>query len=522
MTYRLSRRMLVLCMVVLLGTLIGGAAWAAPRGTVVVALGSNIPTMDPWAHSARMAIITTNWHIHDNLFMRDLQTMKPIPGLALSAEPVDDLTWEITLRQGVKFHNGEPFNAQVVKFNLDRVLDPDNKLQGRADNTWLNDAKTGGEGEGVVVVDEYTVRLRTKEPYPMVHERLTTWAMISKTHFEKVGPEGYARDPIGTGPFRFVSWTKGQRLELEANTTYWMGAPAVQKVIFRPIPEMATQIAELVAGGVHIIRTVPPDQIDYINNSGVAYVASAPILRVVYLNLDAAGRAEAHNPLTNPKVRRAIAHAVDVNAIMQHVLQGRAYATATGVSPLHFGFDAKIEAIPYDPEKAKQLLTEAGFANGFSTVLNSYSGSVVNGRQVTEAVMGYLSAVGIQAENKHFEDVGTWIKTMRAGKLNGIGLASWGSGAVFDADALLWRLTKTDEDFSYISDPEIDRWLAAARATLDPKKRQELYSQVQQRLVEQTYWVPMYGQHEILGVSNKLNFQASGDEILKVYNASWK
>jgi peptide/nickel transport system substrate-binding protein len=495
---------------------------AAPRGTVVVALGSNIPTMDPWGHSARMAIITTNWHIHDNLFMRDQDTMKPMPGLALSATPVDDLRWEIKLRQGVKFHNGEPFTAAVVKFNLDRVLDPANKLQGRADMTRLNDTKTGGEGEAVAVVDDYTVRIHTKEPYPLVPERLTTWPMIAKTHFDKVGADGYAKEPVGTGPFRFIEWVKGQRLVLEANTGYWMGPPHVQKVIFRPIPEMATQIAELVAGGVHIIRTVPPDQIDYINNSGAAYVTSAPILRVVYLNLDAAGRAEPNNPLTNVKVRRAIAHAVDVDAIIKHVLQGRAIHTSTGVNPLHFGFDAKIEGLSYDPVKAKQLLSEAGYHNGFKTVLHSYSGSIVNVRQVTEAVMGYLEAVGIKAENDHFEDVGNLIKTARSGKLNGMTLNSWGSGAVFDADALLWRLTKTGEDFSYISDPDIDTWLAAARATLAPQKRRELYSKVQQRLVEQAYWIPMHGEHEILGVSNKLSIKASGDEILKVYHASWK
>jgi len=152
----------------------------------------------------------------------------------------------------------------------------------------------------------------------------------------------------------------------------------------------------------------------------------------------------------------------------------------------------------------------------------SYSGSVVNVRQVAEAIMGYLEAVGIKTENKHFEDVGTWIKTFKAGKMKGIALASWGSGARFDADFLLWRLTRSDGDFSHINDPDIDRWLSAARATLDPKKRQELYSKVQRRLVDRTYWVPMYGQHEILGVSNKLNFRASGDEILKVYYATWR
>jgi peptide/nickel transport system substrate-binding protein len=221
-------------------------------------------------------------------------------------------------------------------------------------------------------------------------------------------------------------------------------------------------------------------------------------------------------------VRRAIAHAIYVQTIIQHVLQGRAIRTHTGVNPLHFGFDPKIEGIPYDPQKAKQLLTEAGYPNGFKTVLQSYSGSVANVRQVVEAVMGYLAAVGIQAENTHFEDVGTWTQTMRSGKLNGIGLASWVSRAIFDADALLWRLTKSDQDFSYVSDPDIDRWLVTARSTLEPQKRQDLYSQIQQRLVEQVYWVPMYGQHEILGVSNKLNFKASGDEIMKVHTATWR
>lgn len=513
---------LALVMVVLSAGLVGRGALAAPRGTVIVALGSNVPTMDPWAHSARMGIITTNWHIHDNLFMRDLDTMKPTPGLALSATPIDDRTWEMKLRQGVTFHNGEAFTAEVVKFNIDRVLDAANKLQGRAQMTWLNDVKTGGDGEAVSIVDTHTIRIRTKEPYPLVHESLTTWPMIAKSHFEKVGADGYAKDPVGTGPFRFVEWVKGQRLVLEANTAYWMGAPAVQKVIFRPIPEMSTQIAELISGGVHIIRTVPPDQIDFINNSGMASVTSAPILRVVYLNLDSAGRVEPGNPLTKPNVRRAIAHAVDVEAIMKHVLQGRAVRTNTGVNPLHFGFDAKVEGIPYDPEKARKLLAEAGYPNGFKTVLHSYSGSIVNVRQVTEAIMGYLDTVGIKTENNHFEDVGTLTKTMRAGKLNGIGLMSWGSGAVFDADALLWRLTKTGEDFSYISDPDVDAWLSAARATLDADKRRELYSKVQQRLVEQAYWIPMYGQHEILGVNKKLDFKASGDEILKVYYATWK
>jgi peptide/nickel transport system substrate-binding protein len=199
-----------LCPVVLSAILLGNAAWsrlyAEPHGTVVMALDTEIPTLDPWAHASHAGLITTNWHIHDNLFARDTQTMKPLPGLAVSATPINALTWEIKLRQGVTFHNGEALTAAVVKFNIDRVLAPENGLQRRTDLTWLNDTQTAGEGDALTVVDDYTLHVHTKVPYPLMHESLTTWPMISQTHFERVGADGYATHPVGTGPFRFVEW----------------------------------------------------------------------------------------------------------------------------------------------------------------------------------------------------------------------------------------------------------------------------------------------------------------------------
>ncbi|RMF85972.1 MAG: ABC transporter substrate-binding protein, partial [Nitrospinota bacterium] len=425
---------------------------------------------------------------------------------------LDDLTWEVKLRPGVKFHNGEPFTAHTVKFNLERVLNPAQKSPARGNWTWLKEVR---------VIDDHTVHLISYKPYPLIFERLTTLELIPQHYAQEKGDDYIATHPVGTGPYKFVEWIKGQRLVLEVNTDYWGKIPEVKRVIFRAIPETATQIAELLSGGVDIIRTVPPDQIPVIEASPNAHISAAPILRVVFLMPDVRGRAS-QTPLMDARVRRAIAHAVDVEGIMQHILGGYAVRTPAVVNPLHFGYDPAIEPIPYAPEKAKALLAEAGYPEGFSLNLNSYSGSVVSVRQVVEAIMGNLAQVGIRVKNTHYEDVGTYAKNARAGKLQGITLFSWGSGSVFDADALLYPLLVSSEPFSYVKDPDLDRWLKQARETIDRERRKQLYSQVQRRIIEQTYWIPMYAQYAILGISNRINYEATGDEIIKVFEATWK
>ncbi len=502
----------ILVCVFLLG-MSGGTAlvFAAPRGQVVVALGSNIPTLDPHMHNVRMAIIA-GWHLFDQLMGRDTKTMKPIPKLAESVTALNDLTWEVKLRKGVKFHNGELFNADTVKFNLDRILNPAQKSPRRGQWTWIKEVK---------VVDEHTLHILTEKPYPLIFERFTTLDVIPAQYTREKGDDFIARNPVGSGPYKFGEWVKGQRLVLDVNENYWGKAPEVRRVIFREIPETATQIAELLAGGVDIIRTVPPDQIPVLEAAPNVRISATPILRVVYLRPDVRGRAS-QTPLMNEKVRQAIAYAIDVEGIMEHILSGYAVRTPAVVNPLHFGYDPSIEPITYDPEKAKKLLVEAGYPDGFEITLNTYSGSVVSHRQVAEAIMGNLAEVGIKVKNTHYEDVGTFSEKDRAGTLEGLTLASWGSFSVFDADALLYPLLVSSEPGSYVADAELDQWIQEARETIDQEKRKQLYSKVQRRIVEKMYWIPMYAQYEILGISNRINYEASGDEIIKVFEATWR
>jgi peptide/nickel transport system substrate-binding protein len=488
-------------------------AGAAPRGRVTVAFNSDASTMDPHMHTERMGIII-NQHIFDTLLARDTKTYKPVPHLAESVTSVNPTTWELRLRKGVKFHNGEPFNAESVKFSFERVLNPEQKSPIRGNFTWI---------KSIEVVDEHTVRLTTLKPYPLAHEILTfgNFGMVPPRYIKEKGDAYFAKNPVGTGPYRFVEWRKGERVTLEANEQYWKGAPAVKTLVFRVIPETATQIAELLSGGVDIIRAVPPDQLPAIEKSGVARVTATKILRVVFVQMDGDGRA-AKTPLTDVRVRRAVNHAVNVDEIIQRVLGGMAVRTPAGNNPLVFGFDPTVKPYAFDGERAKKLLAEAGYPHGFETTLTTYTGSIVNMEQVAQVIMNALGNVGIKVKLRHFADVGQYLALFRGSKLDGMTMASWGYNSVFDTDAIYYIHFKSKEPYAYNTAKEMDQWLEDARSTVDAKKRQELYSKFQHFIVDQAYWLPLYAQFTTEAVSNKLNYESSGDEIMRVYAATWK
>jgi peptide/nickel transport system substrate-binding protein len=508
-----SLKRLSLMLVLLLMPVCVSAAQRVPKGQVVVALAGDVPALDPHMHNIRGMLIV-GWQLFDNLISRDPTTMKPVPHLAESWRLVNELTWELTLRHGVTFHNGEPFSAATVKYNLERVLNPNQRSPQGGNFDWL---------ARVDVVDDYTVRLITKAPHPIVPERLTNLQMIPAAYAKEVGDSGLAQRPVGTGPYKFVSWTKGQQVVLEANTDYWQGPPAVQRVVFRIIPEMATQIAEMLAGRVDIIRTVPPEQVPAIEASGLAYVSRAPVLRVVYVGIDCLGRdPTSQTALQDRRVRQAIAHAIDVEGIIYHVLGGLADRTATGVTSMHFGYDGDAPRFAYDPEKARTLLAEAGYAHGLQLHLHTYGGSIMSQPRVTEAIRGYLGQVGIRTDNHYFEDVNTFASYQQAGKLNDLVLGSWGSYSIFDADMLLHPLFHRSEPFTSCTDPDLEALLDKARSSLDQNVRTEALLQAQRTIMSQAYWVPLYSQHEILGISKRLNYQAARDEIIRVFDVTWR
>lgn len=481
--------------------------------TIVMALGSPQPTMDPRDHRARVGIIK-DWHVYDPILRRDSKTGRVKPALALSVKPVGKLTWEIKLRRGVKFHNGEPFDAEAVKYTIDSMKDPKNKFLNSGNATWA---------EEVAVKDPYTVHVITKKPFPIVEELLTAILPVPPAFAQKEGKQGMALKAIGTGPYKFVSWTKGVSLVLVRNDDYWGPKPAIKNLVIRPIKESATQIAELLRGGVHVIRQVPPDQVEFINKSGAAVVKSAPVLRVVYLQIDQAGRdSRTHKALKDVRVRRAIAHAVNVDALIQHILQGRAMRSATGLSPLHFGYDEGAQPPRHDPALAKKLLAEAGYAGGFPVTLYTYSGSVMAERQVAETILADLRQVGIEAKIFHFDNVGVYTKMGTSGKRGDLTLASWGSRSIFDAHQLLLPILHSKDPLSYANVPALDKEIDAGASTVDAEERKQIYKRAQKIILDQMLLVPMFGQHEIVGVSKNLEFTPAGDEILRIYEARWK
>jgi len=485
-------------------------ASAAPKGKLVNALSTDISTLDTQNHNIRVNYIV-GWHLYDNLVYRDQKTMKIGPHLAESWKIIDDLTWEFRLRKGIKFDNGEPFNADCVKYTIERGLDP--KCPQRPTVSWIKEVK---------VVDDYTVRFLTHKPYPVALERLTNFQMLPAKWTKEKGAEYVATHANGTGPYRLKEWKRGVHIILEAKENYWKGAPAIKTIVFRPIKEIATQISELMTGGIDIVRDIPPDQIPLVEKSGIARISKAPTLRVVYLVFDADGRA-GKSPVQNVKVRRAISHAIDVDTIMKTVMGGNATRTAAVLNPQHFGYDKSLEnPYPYNPEKAKQLLKEANFPFDQPLRLVTYTGSIQNPRALIEAVAGYLNKVGIKTNVNVYTDIGMWDRLGREGKQNDLSIHSWGSGGVYDADALYYNYFRSGQAFCYGSSPEMDKWLDQARSTMDTELRKKLYYQVGKYINDQALAVSFWAQHAILGINKRVIYEAPPDEFLRTFEAKLK
>jgi len=243
---------------------------------------------------------------------------------------------------------------------------------------------------------------------------------------------------------------------------------------------------------------------------------------VVYLLMDADGRA-GKSPVQNLKVRQAISHAIDVDTIIKTIMTGNAIKTAAVLNPQHFGHDKSLEnPYPYNPDKARQLLKEANFTFNQPLSLVTYMGSIQNPRALAEAVAGYLSKVGIKTNVNVYSDIGMWDRLVREGKLNDLSIQSWGSGGVYDADALYYTYFRSGEINTYGSSPEMDKWLDQARSTLNPEQRMKLYYNAGKYINDQALAVSFYAQYTILGINKRVIYDAPADEFLRTFEAQLK
>ncbi len=477
------------------------------KDTISSAFGSDLPNLDPHMHFLRFGIIF-HYHVFDNLGVRDPKTMRIGPHLATSWKPIDPTTWEIELRRDVTFHNGDPFTAETVKFNWERITNPEQKSPQRGNHEQI---------AGVEVVDRYKVRVRTKAPYPIFVERLQNFQMVPEKVIKEKGDAWFAEHPVGTGPYKFVEWRRDQYILVERNDNYWGPKPAFRYFKYVVIPEVTTQIAELLNGNIDVMRGVPTDQVNTINNSGRARVVSQRILRTGFVGLDSKGRT-APNPFMDVRVRHAANHAVNIESYIKNLQPGGDRAPAL-VNPMAFGYDPAVKPHEYDPDKAKSLLAQAGYPSGFEVTFNRTNASLLpNARLVFEAMQRDLEKVGIRAkfqvhESRAFTDM------VSQGKGGPMYEWSWGYYSVFDADGILWDMLHSSSPFSYYSNPELDRLLLEARSTLDEEKRKQLYSRAQQIIREEAPVIFMWGFHQLWAVSTAVNWMPDPDEIDKFYNA---
>jgi peptide/nickel transport system substrate-binding protein len=361
-------------------------------------LASEPSSIDPHFHvtTPNLALST---HIFDRLVQTD-EKQNLVPGLALSWTAIDPLTWEFKLRPGVKWHDGSPFTAADVVFSMERAGTVPNSPSGFGLYT---------RGKTFSRVDDLTVRVTTREPYPLMPNDMSALAVVSKKHGEgaTTGDYNSGKAAIGTGPYKFSAFVPSDRIEYTANPDYWGEKPLWSKVTLRPVRSGPARVAALLAGDTDVIEDVPTVDIAKLKADPKVAVAQSISYRVVFLQMDqwrdktpfanAKDGGAIKNPFRDRRVRRAVSLAINREALVARVMEGNAVAASQMLPDSFFGTSPSAKVPVYDPEQAKKLLSDAGLAAGFKVTLHGPAGRYPNDTRIIEAIAQMLNRIGIEA-----------------------------------------------------------------------------------------------------------------------------
>ena len=473
---------------------------AAPTGEVKIALAAEPNTFDPHLTVGRNTqIFIVN--VYDGLTARDAQG-NLVPALAESWKRVNPTTWQFALRKGVKFHNGDDFNAESVKFTLDRAINPETKA------TIGSELSTIARTE---IVDPFTVNVITKSPDFLLPVRLGELfgLMLSPKHTNAMGKEVIATKPNGTGPFKLISWAKNERLMLEANENYWRGAPKVKTIVVRPILEDAARIAALQAGEVDLIAPIPHVRIEELKRNTKLVIKTIPAPRIFHVTIDVRKA-----PFDNVKVRQALNHAVDVNAILRSLYFGHGTRLATVVDKNALGYDPSVQPYAFDPARAKALLAEAGFPNGFETEFDSFTGSIADHSKPAEAIVGYLQKIGVKAKQNVFEFSAFGPRRVQ-NQTAPLFIYSIGNSYLEPSWVIRW-MTQGGLGMHY-KNARLDEMLTRIEATDDRTKRAQQYSDVQKLLKDEAPFIFLFQADGVFGMSTRIDYTPRPDETQWLY-----
>jgi|TARA_R110000764_G_scaffold12495_2_gene36598 peptide/nickel transport system substrate-binding protein len=451
------------------------------------------------------ASVATN--IYDGLTYRG-PDLKLQPGLATSWEQLDNGTRiRFTLRQGVKFHNGESFNAASVKFTFDRLMGDEGKKGPQRSNYSAIDS--------VEVIDDNTVDFHLKAADPVLLTKLAGYGamIVPPKYIQEKGEDFFNTHPVGTGPFKFASYEPKVGIKLEAYANHWDGAPKLTNLNYRFISEPSTAVAELQSGRVDLVipPTIPIGMITTIEKDPNLKIVTT-ISPTVY-----ALRFNTQNGITkDEKVRKALIYGVDRQAIIDSILGGQAAQIASFQSAISFGDDPTMKPLPYDPKKAMQLLKEAGIKPGTKIQID-IRGNDATFNEVSQAVASYLQMVGLNASIQPYETNVLLNDIIPAGKTGEMFQQSWG-GWTLDYDNTAYFMYHTGEKWNpYDSDLALDKQLESQRSITDRAKREEILKSIANYTANRALEMPLYSLNAIFGISKRVkNFTPVPDSRLRL------
>ncbi|MEH7247802.1 ABC transporter substrate-binding protein [Neobacillus niacini] len=427
-----------------------------------------------------------------------------VPMLATEWKNIDEHTWEFKLREGVKFTNGAPFNAESVKYTMDFMLNPDNKsLYG---SRWMKELKE------FRVIDEYTFQLITVKPNPsLLHRVVTDFMPIEPGYVEQVGIEEAGKKPIGVGAYKLVEWKSGEYIKLEANEDYWEGAPEIKDVTITFIPEFSSRLSALLSGEVDLIKSVPVDSMERVEADENSKIISALTGKPTFVGLSTFK----DSPLRDVKVRQALNYAIDVDSLIKNVMNGKAQKLTGTLTPFNASY-IKMEGYKYNPEKAKELLKEAGYEPGEITLkFETTNGYFPMDSQVTQAIAGELEKIGIKVEVVQHE---TGIFVQKVTSQNMENMFYYHTAASTEAESFYSFFMSPTGTYRFHNNPELLEEVAATFPIFNQQERQEAMAGIQRKLSDEAVIIPLWVGEDIWGARKDISFEPTFNEMLEIHN----
>jgi len=484
------------------------AAWAAPvladwqKEVLNVNLPGEPATLDPhlqWDTDSYKVYR----NIFDNLISRD-PAGEIVPQIATSWTYLSPTEIEFTIQGGVTFHDGSPLGPEDVAFSVNRIIDPELRSPQLSQFNSIVEATVSGPDK---------VLVRTETAYPVLLAQLVKLSIVPKTYVESVSAEEFNQRPIGSGPYRFADWQRGVAVTLEANEGYWRGKPPFGRVVFSAVPDGATRIANLRTGRADLIRALTPDDAIALAGESGVQVLPTPTERVAYMFINALA-----GPTADLRVRRAIAHAIDRQLLVDALMGGYAQPTNIVLTPVSVGYVEGIPAYPFDLDRARELVREAG-AEGAELVFLT---SPAYDARVVQALQQMVQETGLVV-NLAFSDQPTFLRRRQgpAEDAGSLSIGNW-SCACQDADGVIFPLFRSGSIWSKYNNPEFDAAVDAAREVLDEAERLEHYRRAFEILYEDVPGLGLYQVYAIYAARSNLVWQPTPNEAFFVFEMGWK